>query len=218
MYWASVHGITTAAGQPVYEVSLWRLLRSPHLLGYRRYRAPVWQKRGDDHPATYPLAHIARGPDGQPVIAHEPACDRATFLQLQRVLSERRTSTSRRPSGSHPWLLTGLMFCGDCDERVYGRHKVTQKRWKSYAYVCTANRRLGPGTCGGLSIPAEPAENYVTGWLFGYVTDERLAVAVERNRETLAGKTDPTENYCSTGHSGRWISGGTRCAPRSAGS
>jgi len=190
-HWATVHGITTADGQPIYEASLWRLLRSPHLLGYRRYRAPVWRKKGDDSAADDPLAHVARGPDGTPVIAHEPACDMATFLQLQRVLSERRTSTSRRPWGTHPWLLTGLMFCGDCAERVYGRQKVTRKRWKSYAYVCTANRRFGPGTCGGLSVAAEPAEDFVVGWLFGYVTDERLSVAVERNRETLAGKTDP---------------------------
>jgi hypothetical protein len=58
-------------------------------------------------------------------------------------------------------------------------------------YVCTANRRLGPGTCAGLSISAEPVEDFVVGWLFGYVTDERLSAAVERNRETLAGKPDP---------------------------
>ena len=88
-------------------------------------------------------------------------------------------------------MLTGLMFCGDCAERVYGRQKVTRKRWKSYAYVCTANRRFGLGPCGGLSVAAEPAEDFVVGWLFGYVTDERLSEAVERNRETLAGKTDP---------------------------
>jgi len=190
-HWATAHGITTAAGQPIYEASLWRLLHSPHLLGYRRYRAPAWQKRGDDASTTDPLAHIARSPDGTPVIAHEPACDMTTFLQLQRVLSERRTSTSRRPWGTHPWLLTGLMFCGDCGERIYGRQKVTRKKWKSYAYVCTAKRRLGPGTCGGVSITAEPTEEYVVGWLFGYVTDERVSAAVERTRETLAGRTDP---------------------------
>jgi DNA invertase Pin-like site-specific DNA recombinase len=191
VHWAEFHGITTAAGQPVYEASLWRLLRSPHLLGYRRYRAPTWQKRGDDRATTDPLAHVARGPDGQPVVAHEPACDMATFLQLQRVLSERRTATSRRPWGTHPWLLTGLVFCGDCGERIYGRQKVSRNRWKSYAYVCTANRRLGPGTCGGLSISAEPVEDFVVGWLFGYVTDDRLCVAIERNRESIAGKADP---------------------------
>jgi DNA invertase Pin-like site-specific DNA recombinase len=191
VHWAEVHGITTATGQPIYQASLWRLLRSPHLLGYRRYRAPVWRKRGDEHGDSNPLAHIARGPDGTPVIAHEPACDMATFLQLQRVLAERSKGSSRRPWGTHPWLLTGLTFCGDCGEHIYGRQKVTSSGSKGYVYVCTANRRLGPGTCVGLSISAQPVEDFVVGWLFGYVTDERLSAAVERNRETLAGKPDP---------------------------
>ncbi len=57
--------------------------------------------------------------------------------------------------------------------------------------MCTANSRIGPGTCRGLSISAQPAEDFVVGWLFGYVTDGRLAVAVERNRQSLAGKADP---------------------------
>ncbi len=190
-HWATAHGITTATGHPIYEASIWRLLHSPHLLGYRRYRAPTWQKRGDNSAIGDPLAHVARGTDGQPIIAHEPACDLATFLQLQRVLAERRTSTSRRPWGTHPWLLTGLMFCGNCGERIYGRQEVTRNRWKSYAYVCTANRRIGAGTCGGLSISAEPADDFVVGWLFGYVTDDRLSAAIDRNRQSLAGLADP---------------------------
>ena len=36
-HWADVHCITTAAGNPVYQSSVWRVLRSPHLLRYRRY-------------------------------------------------------------------------------------------------------------------------------------------------------------------------------------
>ena len=188
--WADVHGITTAAGHPVYQSTVWRVLRSPHLLGYRRYQAPVWKRKGD-HARADPLAHVARGPDGEPVIAHEPACDMATFLRLQRALAERRGSTTRRPWGTHEWLLTGLLICGDCRDRLYGRQKIERSGSKRYVYVCMANRRRGPGTCGGLSVAALPAEDFVLGWLIGYVTDERLVAAIRRARETRSGTADP---------------------------
>ena len=193
-HWAEVHGITTAGGQPVQVSMLWRVLHSPHLLGYRQYRVPPWQKRGDGSRVDDPLAYVAKGADGQPVRAHEPVCDMATFLQLQRVLSERRTSATRTPWGTYPWLLAGLVNCGDCGERIYGRQKVDgrRKNWKGYAYVCISRHRIGTTACGGLSISARPAEDYVVGWLFGYVTDERLTAAVHRNRTALAGNADPT--------------------------
>ena len=40
---------------------------------------------------------------------------------------------------------------------------------------------------------AEPAEDFVVGWLFGYVTDDRLSAAIRRNRETVAGNADPSQ-------------------------
>jgi site-specific DNA recombinase len=190
--WAEVHGITTAAGHPVYQSSVWRVLRSPHMLGYRRYQAPVWRKKGDNVRPD-PLAYIARGPDGEPVVAHEPACDMVTFLRLQRTLAERSNSKARRPWGTHDWLLTGLLTCGGCGDRLYGHQKNERSGSKSYRYICLAKYRRGRDICPGLSVVALPAEDYVLGWMFGYVTDELLAAAVQRARKTRSGSVDPIE-------------------------
>ena len=135
--WAEVHGITTAAGNPVYQSTVWRVLRSPHLLGYRRYQAPAW-KKNIDTVSSGPLAYVARGADGEPVVAHGPACHMMTFLRLQRALAERRTSNTRRPLGSHEWLLTGLLICCDCGDRLCGHQKLERSGSKGYRYMCMA--------------------------------------------------------------------------------
>jgi site-specific DNA recombinase len=201
-YWAEVHGIVTAGGHPIYQSTLWRILRNPRLMGYRLHHTPRWEKgekvnRGDL------IAYVVRGADGEPIIAHEPACDRLTFMRLQRSLSQRSNSAVRKPWGTHEWLLTGLMFCGDCGERLYGLQKINRDKSKTFVYKCIANRRRGPGTCGGLSVSGVNAENYVVGWIVEYVTDDRLAKAMRRTDDQVSEISDPLTAELSIAHEER---------------
>ncbi|MFC8797036.1 recombinase family protein [Promicromonospora sp. NPDC057138] len=181
-YWRERHGITTAAGRLVYEATIYRALVSPRMIGYRMRQVPEHQ-RGVKIDL---LDYIARDSDGEPVISQEPVCDRPTWLRVRRLLEQAKTSQSRRPWGTYAWLLTGLIYC-PCGERLYGHHKSRRnargERTEVFAYICSANRRYGPGACtAGCYIDARKTEAFVLGWFFAQVTDDALAEARARRR------------------------------------
>ncbi|MEO6712833.1 MAG: recombinase family protein [Mycobacteriales bacterium] len=182
-YWRDAHGITTALGAPMYEESVRRALISPRMIGFRMRQVPE-HRRGVK---VQLLDYIARDAQGEPVISQEAVCDRLTWMRLVQILEEASTSDTRQPWGSHAWLLTGLLYC-QCGNRLYGfmtSHKrVDGSKVTNYVYRCTANRLKGAGACtGGCSVPAQKAEVFVEGWLFAYLSDERLAVARAQQAE-----------------------------------
>lgn len=189
-HWKDEFGITTATGAYVYEATIYRSLVSPRMIGYRMRQVPEHQ-RGVKIDL---LDYIAVDANGQPVIGQEPVCDRPTWLTVRRLLDEAKTSRSRRPWGSHEWLLTGLLYC-QCGAQLYGHNKVRRsrdgERRSVYTYRCMANRLRGPGNCsGGCTLDAEKAESYVLGWFFAQITDDALAVA--RSRRMAAASSAET--------------------------
>ncbi|MGO1908147.1 MAG: recombinase family protein [Brevibacterium linens] len=185
-YWSDEYGITTAQGGPIWESTLYRSLVSPRMIGYRMRQVPE-HRRGVKIDL---LDYVARDASGEPVIAQEPVCDRATWLRVRRLLEQAKTSKTRRPWGSHEWLLTGLLHC-QCGARLYGvqkyRTKASAEKVKAYEYRCQANRVRGPGNCsGGCNVNAENAEAYVLGWFFSQISDDALARARARRRAARA--------------------------------
>lgn len=173
-HWREVYGIVTAAGAALPVGNVGRYLKSPRLMGYRMRQVPE-HERGVK---VNLLDYIARDSDGSPVISQQPVCDRVTWMRLQKAISEGHTGT-RSDWGTHPWLLTKVMMC-TCGNPLYGALRKHGER-RNLQYCCTANRRRGPGTCAsGVSISAEPAESFVVGWLFVYLSPERLARAERR--------------------------------------
>lgn len=186
-FWQDRYGITTAKGGPVWESTIYRSLVSPRMIGYRMRQVPEHQ-RGVKIDL---LDYIARDGSGEPVIAQEPVCDRATWLRVRRLLEQAKTSKTRRPWGSHEWLLTGLLHC-QCGSRLYGlqkyRTKASGEKVKAYEYRCQANRVRGPGNCsGGCTVNAANAEAFVLGWFFSQITDDALARARRRAARSDAG-------------------------------
>lgn len=181
-HWGEQYGITTATGGPVYEATVRRSLISPRMVGYRMRQVPEHQRGVQIELLDY----IARDSAGNPVIAHEPVCDRATWLRVRRRLEQARTSKTRRPWGAQEWLLTGLLHC-QCGATLYGHQKYWTKasgeKVRAFQYACQANRRRGPGNCsGGCTVNAERAEAYVLGWFFSQLTDEAVDQARARRR------------------------------------
>lgn len=177
-HWFTAHGIMTAAGRPIPEGNVYRYLTSPRMIGYRMRNVPEHQRGVKINLMDY----VVRDASGEPIVAHAPVCEKAEWLRMVRKVHEASTSGTRRPWGSHEWLLTGLVHCEGCGTRLYGGMKTLERRGcepeQRYWYRCQANRRVAPGTCEvTCSLRAEGAEAYVQGWLFAYVTDERLAKA-----------------------------------------
>lgn len=176
-HWMEEFRITTAGGMPMYEGNVRRALISPRMVGYRMRQVPEHQRGVRINLLDY----IARDVNGEPVIGQEPVCDRVTWMRMLHVLTAASTSDTRQPWGSHEWLLTGLLFC-QCGNRLYGNQKnykhANGETVRSYVYRCQANRRNGPGTCGmAVTVQADKAEAFVEGWLFAYLSNERLAKA-----------------------------------------
>ncbi|OHV45338.1 recombinase [Pseudofrankia sp. BMG5.36] len=176
--WRAEFGITAADGGRMSQASIRRFLVSPRMIGYRMRQVPEHQRGVKINLLDY----VALDANGDPVISQPPVCDRPTWLRMVRELEARSTAkaATRQPWGAHGWLLTGLVHCGTCGGRLYG-HEAAHRRVdgtvvRRYAYQCQANRRHGAGTCAQPArVPAEQAEVFVTGWLFAFLTDDRLA-------------------------------------------
>ncbi len=177
-HWMTKHGIVTADGVPMQVGNVQRVLHSPRMVGHRMRNVPEHQRGVKINLMDY----VVRDENGEPIIAHTPVCEPGEWTRMLRALEAASTLATRRPWGSHEWLLTGLAHCGECNNRLYGAMKSLRgpdgEPIYRYWYRCQANRRKKPGTCEQVcSVRAEGAEAYVQGWLFAYVTDERLAKA-----------------------------------------
>jgi hypothetical protein len=88
----------------------------------------------------------------------EPIIDNELWEQV-RTRRQHRSATHRRNrlKGRGPYLLTGLIYCGYCDNRIHHRSK---KDTKSGIYRCVGWDV--DGGCNGVSIVAHRAESMVT--------------------------------------------------------
>lgn len=186
--WADKYGITTATGRRVYLATIRRALTSPRLMGYRMRQVPEFERGVQLNLMDF----VVRDSEGNPIVAHEPVCDRVTFERLQRSLKSRQTGTLT-PWGSRDWLLTGLVFCPGCDGTLSGSVKTWKRTYgdtaKMDVYRCLANARRGKGSChSGVSIARDGIEGYVMSWLRGFLNGEHLSAA--RAEEKARSKDD----------------------------
>jgi len=121
-------GVTTTTGKPWQSTNLRVLLRNPRIAGLRDHKGEIVG------PAVW-----------DPIITVE---QRDLVL---RALDARSTSNRRAP---RRYLLSGMLRCGKCGERLYSAARRTTRR-----YVCQS----GPdhGGCGGLTVVAAPVEDLI---------------------------------------------------------
>lgn len=158
-------GLTTSTGQPWHTAALRRILASGRIAGLR-----------DHH------GEIVRGLDGKPVRAEWPGIIPVAQSERLRIILRdpaRRTNWSR----GRAYLLTaGLVRCGKCGKRLYGRPKAD----KTPCYVCI-NDPSKRG-CGGISAKADPAEQLVTDAVIHRLDTPALAKAVAAEEKRLHGR------------------------------
>ena len=187
-FWKAEYGITTAKGAPIYEATIYRALVSPRMVGYRMRQVPEHQRGVKLNLLDY----IARDAKGDPVISQEPVCDWVTWLRVKKRLEESKTSRTRRPWGSHEWLLTGLLYC-QCGDRLYGHNKTRRRasgeKYHQFTYRCMANRKRGHRHCEtACTVDAAQSEAHVLGWFFAQLTDEAVAQARARRHAATSDR------------------------------
>jgi DNA invertase Pin-like site-specific DNA recombinase len=89
--------------------------------------------------------------------AHEPLIDKETYYSAQRILlSKSHNRTPRR--AYHP--LTGLLFCGKCNEGMVCQKRKHENREYRY-YICKTYHKYGRDVCEQANINAEVIEKVI---------------------------------------------------------
>ncbi|MFL6137478.1 MAG: recombinase family protein [Frankiaceae bacterium] len=126
--WLDEQGVKTVAGGTWRTPTLRTMLASPRIAGLRQHRGQVVGKA-----------------------MWEPIINEQDRDRIVGRLDQQATSGRRAPRN---YLLTGLLRCGRCGNRLYSSARETTRR-----YVCSA----GPdhGGCGRLSVIASPVEDLI---------------------------------------------------------
>jgi DNA invertase Pin-like site-specific DNA recombinase len=112
-------GIRTTTGKPWINTVLRRTLISPRIAGFREHA-------GQLVPAVWPAI-----------------LDRETWEAVRAILTDPARVTAK--GGPTKYLLTGLLYCAKCGNRMFGRRRV-QRGYEYTFYVCT-NREGNIGGC-----------------------------------------------------------------------
>lgn len=145
--------VWTGAGKPWRAVTLRQWLRGPAIAGIRTHR-------GVETQGTWTA-----------IITPEER------QQLLVLLGQARPDG--RADSTVKWLLTGLVKCSECGERMY-----VSNTGKFPKYSC----RPAPGTnaCGRVHVTREGLDRYVVGEMFDFLTTARLRpVPADRDPEVL---------------------------------
>ena len=121
---------------------------------------------------------------------HPAIITRAEFDNVQRLLTERQTATTPKPSGGE-FLLTGILKCGKCGSTMYGRRTA---QGHEYFYCVDAQKR-GSSFCDLNSVKqSEVMEHVITAvetWLTNPKVIQRLRADMQKQTATNATKASP---------------------------
>jgi DNA invertase Pin-like site-specific DNA recombinase len=159
--WLDAEEIRTVTGKPWRTPTIRAMLASGRIAGLREHRGQVVG------PAVW-----------EPIISES---DRSKVLALMAE----RVSTGRR--SPRRYLLTGLLRCGKCGERLYSAARESSRR-----YVCSS----GPdhGGCGKLTIVAGPLEELLAAAVLYRLDTPELA-------DALAGRAGADEQTAALSES-----------------
>ena len=119
--------------------------------------------------------------------AWEPILEESLFRQVQALLQANKDRYHRRGPQRYLYLLSGLLACGKCGEKLQGKSAYSShdKRYHYYAHrsTCANHGRNG--------IDAEVAQGLVLGWLHDIAeSGERFRELQAQGRERIGRQID----------------------------
>jgi DNA invertase Pin-like site-specific DNA recombinase len=148
----NARGLKTSTGGEWNSQKLRSMLRSPRLAGLREHRGEIV------------------GEAVWPAIVDPPKHER-----LRAIMDGRRA-----PEREGKYLLTGMLRCGKCHERLYVRRRSLDRVRR---YGC--EKRPGDVACGGVHVIADPLDAYVTERVLDYLDSPALAAALEAHERKV---------------------------------
>lgn len=181
--WASVvrdlnaRGFRTVTGQTWHAGSLRAMLTAPSIAGLLEHKGQIVGKA-----------------DGEPVL------DRATWDRLRSNIASRKRG---RPATVY--LLSGIIRCGKCGQRLYGRPRTSGKPYEDgevrRQYWCAVHPGKQDSGCGKLCIDQRFADAAIKATVLRRLGDPRhadrlakVAIRVESKRTRLMAELSRLDN------------------------
>lgn len=144
---------------------------------------------GEPGPVLAPFDHRRRAPAVVVEGTHDPIVGRDVFDAAQAKLAALKAS-KRRPRGRTPFLLSGLVHCGETGRRLKGSYGSATRRdpslWnRYYRRVPLGSVRMNGDT---VSIRADELEGYVLDLLTSAVLSDRAFAALRQKVERVAAR------------------------------
>ena len=148
----NARGLRTPTGGEWNSQKVRSMLRSPRLAGLREHLGEIVGE------AVWPAI-----------------VDPAKHERLRAIMDARRA-----PEREGKYLLTGMLRCAKCGERLYVRRRSGDRVRR---YGC--EKRPGAAGCGGVHVIAEPLDAYVTDEVLDYLDSPALATALEAHERKV---------------------------------
>jgi site-specific DNA recombinase len=137
-----------------------------------------------------------RAPEEDRVIvhgAHPAIIDRETFEAVQKKLAASRWKRTTPQAGGGDWLLSGVVFCGECGKRMVGhtqRHRRKDRVYTYRRYICRTNFREGGGNCRSCAAEQDLIVKEVARIIKDAFTDPKRLQALEDELKELTKRQD----------------------------
>lgn len=162
----------TKSGREFGKNSLHDILHNKKYIGIYTFNRSAAQKDGRrNHHFSKPQEEIIEIPNSIP-----PIIDNETFARVLERMNKNRTGPARSKAKVN-YLLSGLIWCGECDHRMTGAsssyHTKKSKEYKkNYYYTCNYGNRTKQ--CSNEKVNKDLVEAYVLGELKRQIFNETV--------------------------------------------
>ncbi len=172
-------GYLTKAGRPFGKNSLYSILNNEKYKGtyiFNKCSRRNSENKRNSHKYK-DESEIIRIENGVPAIVSEELWNKANV--------SRKMSSKISTNAKNDYLLTGLMYCGECGAKFHGNHRLYKDRGYN-TYRC--NKRTNQQKCNCKEIRADYLESFVIDNLLKYFTEPEIVTIIteETNKKIKA--------------------------------
>lgn len=185
----NAQGYTTKTGQPFGKNSLYEILHNERYKGVFIYNKHTKRRSDGSRTRSYKKdEEIIRIPNGVPAIVPEDVWNRCNKK------TARNRGAGSQANAKEMYLLTGLIYCGECGGKMYGNGRYpAPDRPKLITYRCST--RQMKKCCDNKEIKRDLVEEFVIDQLQQYLLGDKLIpeLTAQLNQYIKASETTPQE-------------------------
>lgn len=168
-------GILTTAGNAWSMASVRKMLTNPRLAGFAKLDRTEKHTTPEGRTITRRVSDIVGRGNWEPILTEE------TWEGLRAVLTARQDS---RPLPQRVSLLTGIIYCGRCGNRMVTGSRTTKKKGGPLARTYRCTRVPGQGGCMKVAAQALPVEEIVESYTQKVLADPRVVARLSDLRKS----------------------------------